>query len=637
MTTDVLSLAAGPPFRLTWRSPVSLKTAEAGNGSLYGITAEGHLVALNGETGSQRWAATSRYLPRSIVRQGFRLFAYRAGEGLGVVDDQGTPQERLLLSFGASPTANMAHPIIDNNMIYCAVNRGLYGADQETGLQFAAVLSDVQPHSIGLIARNQLVTIDGKGLPTRYQVQGESINIVWTGANHGIEPGQTERPFIIAENHLVVGVGQDTVAYNLATGQIAWLLKNVPARAFALGSGIVFGAFNGAALWAVRLADGAILWRRQYLYTPGLHREYGLRLIGNHLYYGGVLQAEESLTHLLAVRASDGAFSWLSQGVALQWAGGLPATDGIRLFGYGGDHTGAYTPLRSTPQVTPERVTVAPTPLRGPAAGFGAGSVSLNLSSSVRISLAPYREVRGLGTRIMNDVNLGPGRHDTAWTPNSTGGFSDSNQFGYMLVDVSQSNGDMYTQAFLLPVNTFPDIVSHWGRSFVETMVYHKHVSGYPDQTFKPDNLITRAEVSTIIAKTLELEGPPTGFQTRFTDIGTHWARNHIMALEARNIIGGFQEPDGTYTFRPDLNMTRAQEARILVNAYQVTSAPPGFPTKFIDIHTHWAEADIKALEAGGYINGFQEVDGSFTYRPEQSLTRAELCTVVVRILSLWR
>ena len=57
-------------------------------------------------------------------------------------------------------------------------------------------------------------------------------------------------------------------------------------------------------------------------------------------------------------------------------------------------------------------------------------------------------------------------------------------------------------------------------------------VEGYPDNTFRPRNTITRAETSAIIARTLDL----TEISDReFPDISSdHWARGYIAKVVAK-------------------------------------------------------------------------------------------------------
>lgn len=54
-------------------------------------------------------------------------------------------------------------------------------------------------------------------------------------------------------------------------------------------------------------------------------------------------------------------------------------------------------------------------------------------------------------------------------------------------------------------------------------------IEGYPDNTFKPDNIITRAEFAAVITRFLNIDGAadeslPTGFPD--VDDVNHWARN---------------------------------------------------------------------------------------------------------------
>lgn len=624
-----------PPLGFVWKNSTSFTTAVAANDSLYGITPTGQIVAMDGATGSTRWQSVGTYVGTRLVRQNKRLMAYKVNEGLSFVDDLGTTaQERTVLSFPATASAAMSVPVIDDKQVYIAVNRGLYCAHQELGLQFSAILSDFMPHSAALAGPRSVVTVDGRGIPTRYDVGSDRFTRVWEGADHGIDGGQTERSFLIDGNSLFISVAPHLVAYDLSTGEIVWRRTNLPATAFASDGNTLYAGFHGAALWALNRQTGETLWQRQFIYDQGLSLEYTLAVSQDVLFYGGSLQTNPDGCILLTVQASTGRLLWISRSPSDQWVGGKPLLNGTTVYCTGGPATGAYAALSSAPRVSASNISITPKLLRGSASGFGTGTIGVSLPVSARVSIAAYRERQGIGTRIVDGASWSAGSHDASWTMSGAGGYTDDRQFGYLLVEVSEG-GQNYVQTVPLPVNTLTDILWHWSRNSVEVMIYNKFANGYEDQTFRPDNRVSRAESSTIIANTLNLNAPSPGFQTRFTDISAHWARNFIMALEERNIVGGFQEPDGTYTFRPELNMTRAQEARILGRAYQIAPAPPGFKTKFTDITGHWAQADIEALEAAGYVNGFREGDGSFTYRPENNLTRAELCTVVVRIRRL--
>jgi len=90
------------------------------------------------------------------------------------------------------------------------------------------------------------------------------------------------------------------------------------------------------------------------------------------------------------------------------------------------------------------------------------------------------------------------------------------------------------------------------------------YISGYPDGTFRPDQLITREEAAVIITRILGLKG---GEELKFTD--NHeiapWAKEAVKALFASGIVIGY--PDGT--FRPKNPLTRAEMVVILLRVIE--------------------------------------------------------------------
>lgn len=637
---ESIPLATGltPPLKLAWQNSTSLRVAAAGNGRLYGITADGSLVAINGATGELVWAGKETYLPSRLAQSGSELFAYVGGKGLFRIRDLGNnAEEGLLISFGASTAANLSQPVIQNEILFMAVNQSLVATHLTNGLLGAQPLPDVQPYGIIAIGGSDVVLLNGQGTPFRYRINGERIELVWNGEVADSSVGQRERPSLLVGTRLVISINETLVGYDLQTGRIAWRLGGAPAVTLAQAGTLTVAVGTGLRMTAVETTSGALRWQRGYMIDQSVQTSTGTAVADGYLFAGSPLRSNPDGGLLAAFRPSDGSFAWLSRNPGAAWVGGAPLYDNGRLYVSGGPRTGAYVPLEHALAFSADRASVTPRPLRGARAGFGSGEITLELAQAARISVAAYREREGLSALIVNGANWGAGTHRQAWTPGNASGFTDTNQFGYVQIGVRTAQNEEYVHSLLVPVNTLPDILTHWAAGAIETMLYNKLINGYPDQTFKPDNLLTRAESCTIVAQTLGLTGPSPGFQTKFTDLSGHWARSAILALEERNIVGGFAEQDGTFTFRPDLNMTRGQEARILVVAFNIPAAPAGFRSKFTDVADHWAKNEILALEKAGYINGFAEPNGTFTYRPDQNLTRAEICAVVVRIRNLTR
>ena len=76
-------------------------------------------------------------------------------------------------------------------------------------------------------------------------------------------------------------------------------------------------------------------------------------------------------------------------------------------------------------------------------------------------------------------------------------------------------------------------------------------VSGYKDGTYKPEGIVTRAEMATLIVKALGLEGYATG-TSRFSDMSGNWADGYVAYANTLGILSGYA--DGT--FRPNQTVT---------------------------------------------------------------------------------
>lgn len=152
--------------------------------------------------------------------------------------------------------------------------------------------------------------------------------------------------------------------------------------------------------------------------------------------------------------------------------------------------------------------------------------------------------------------------------------------------------------------------------------IHHLFIRGYPDGTFRPDQSVTRAEVAAIFARLIQptavsMPAPP------FRDVANdHWARHHIEVVRQHGVMGG--NPDGT--FRPDAPITRAELASIISRYLRLGGADSN---PFADTAGHWAQGAVSGTYQMGIITGFP--DG--TFRPDQMTSRAEVATMVNRML----
>ena len=158
----------------------------------------------------------------------------------------------------------------------------------------------------------------------------------------------------------------------------------------------------------------------------------------------------------------------------------------------------------------------------------------------------------------------------------------------------------------------------------LNTADHYAYLMGYPDGTVRPGGSITRAEATTIFFRLLTEESRSQFWATenRYSDVAAgQWYNNAVSTMTRAGIVNGY--PDGT--FRPNAPITRAEMAKIIALFAKLDKSTDRFP----DAAGHWAEAYIRLAAGNGWIEGYP--DG--TFRPNQSITRAETVTMIDRVL----
>ena len=151
------------------------------------------------------------------------------------------------------------------------------------------------------------------------------------------------------------------------------------------------------------------------------------------------------------------------------------------------------------------------------------------------------------------------------------------------------------------------------------------YIHGYPDGHIHPLDNITRAEASALLYRLLRedirLEHQTT--ENSFKDVPANaWYASAVSTLARLGVLSG-RTPD---TFAPNAPITRAEFTTICARLDQSESAAERV---FSDIGEHWAEQYILRAAALGWTRGYP--DGSF--RPQNSITRAEAITMINRVL----
>ena len=144
-----------------------------------------------------------------------------------------------------------------------------------------------------------------------------------------------------------------------------------------------------------------------------------------------------------------------------------------------------------------------------------------------------------------------------------------------------------------------------------------------------PNEAINRWTTAVWLVRVLDNQEPPTVDETTFDDVNTDtWWMPHVERFAALQITQGCgtQPP----RFCPDDTLTRAQMASLLVRSFDLDAGPPA---GFTDTAGNHHETHINALFAAGITVGCHTEP--LRYCPTQTLTRAQMATLLVRTLNL--
>ncbi|CEP81543.1 N-acetylmuramoyl-L-alanine amidase [Paraclostridium sordellii] len=110
-----------------------------------------------------------------------------------------------------------------------------------------------------------------------------------------------------------------------------------------------------------------------------------------------------------------------------------------------------------------------------------------------------------------------------------------------------------------------------------------------------------------------------------FIDINGHWAKNQIIDFSSKGYINGYEDN----TFRPDVNVSRAEFVKILNKVFKFTNTTH---SNFTDVSPRdWYYNDICIGINEGYINGYEDN----TFRPNSPITREEASKIIAKVMKI--
>ena len=173
-------------------------------------------------------------------------------------------------------------------------------------------------------------------------------------------------------------------------------------------------------------------------------------------------------------------------------------------------------------------------------------------------------------------------------------------------------------------INSIPDdVTGHWAESTIRDFKNKGYVSGYPDNTFRPNNPMTRAEFVKTVNKVFNFTAP--GYM-KFNDVPINsWYYNDIAIASELGYINGKSDT----IFDPEGYITRQEAAKIVATIKGCIDYNYDKINKFIDKNNiaDWAKPYVEGVIEGGYMNG---IPGDI-FAPTNYISRAEVVTVLSR------
>jgi hypothetical protein len=191
------------------------------------------------------------------------------------------------------------------------------------------------------------------------------------------------------------------------------------------------------------------------------------------------------------------------------------------------------------------------------------------------------------------------------------------------------------------PVNSVPtnllaqvslsDVSGSWAEPFIQVLAQKGIIYGYPDGTYQPDRLVTRAEFAALLNRAFDL--PPIRNGKSFSDVPTnYWGAQAIDKAYRAGFLAGF--PGNT--FGPNQNILRIDSLVSLVNGSKLQ--PEGTALNIDELFSDAGQ--VPAYGRNALIAGTQKcvaVSLSYptgkTFNPSGTATRADVAAFLHQIL----
>lgn len=170
----------------------------------------------------------------------------------------------------------------------------------------------------------------------------------------------------------------------------------------------------------------------------------------------------------------------------------------------------------------------------------------------------------------------------------------------------------------------FADTDGHWAKDIIAYLAKENIINGFEDNTFRPDNKVTRAEYAKLLCTLFKIE--KLEYKDIFSDVGENdWFFGYVLSLADKGIILGF---DGK--FMPDEPISR-QDAAVIIErmmSYKGYKMLGSAEFEDMDEVSDYAKNSVSVLGGAKIIKGYEN-----RFEPLKNATRAEAAAILFNIL----
>ncbi|CAH2211763.1 S-layer homology domain-containing protein [Tepidibacter aestuarii] len=168
------------------------------------------------------------------------------------------------------------------------------------------------------------------------------------------------------------------------------------------------------------------------------------------------------------------------------------------------------------------------------------------------------------------------------------------------------------------------DIYDHWASDSIYSMIDNEIMNGVSNMYFAPNDNLTRAQAAVILTRLLGIDEEYITSDS-FDDVSkNYWAYNEIELAKKYGLINGKEENK----FYPNDPITREEMATMLSRLIKDDYSDDNI--EFNDVNDDmWSSDYINKMSSMNILKGYEDD----MFYPNRNLTRAEMATIVDRIL----